>query len=66
MMSRADQHYCGTREKDGGWVGVVYHYDPTGNKEIRDHTSKVYYEQDKAMDAAVEWAGDHNVDVEME
>lgn len=64
--AHANKKWYTAKERAEGWQGIVYHYDPTGNKQITDHATELHNTKEQAMDAAVEWADDHNVDVEME
>lgn len=54
----SDTHYYyGTRTgHDGLFHGIVYHYDDTGNYEIRDHRTGSTDTEAAALDLATEWA----------
>lgn len=61
------QHYYTAKETEHGFVGLVYHYDATGNKrivvfqELTSHDGK-----EEAIDSAVQWCEDNDVDAEMD
>ena len=50
-----------------GWRGRVYGYDGSGDKLIIVWTSpEEYPSREEAMDAAVEWCEEHDVEAEMD
>ena len=64
-LAHTNKHWYTAREIDGIWHGIVYHYDHTGNKEIFDHKTVNHNSYGEAIDAAVEWAEDNNIEVEL-
>ncbi len=50
---------------EDGWVGVVYHYDEAGNREILDFSSELMPDQYSAIDIAAEWAGEKGIVAEL-
>lgn len=59
--------YYGTRESDGGYKGVVYSYDDTGEIEVTLHrTEETFHNQPAAIDAVVEWLESMQLEAEME
>lgn len=66
-MDHSKKHYYAAREETGGYGGIVYHYDPTGNRKIVAWKSEeVFASQEEAQDAAAGWADANDIDAEME
>lgn len=58
-------YYEANADKTGQFVWKVYHYDPTGNKEMVVATKGGFDDKNKALDAASEWMEDNNIDAEL-
>lgn len=62
-----DEKYYAARPTDtGGWVGVIYHFDKTGNKEIRDWTSEQVAKKEAAEDECCRYAEVQGWDITLE
>lgn len=48
--------------RNGDFVGVVYHYDETGNREIIVHKTEVEVTEGDAEDAVVDWMEANKID----
>ena len=60
-------HWYHAKEVASGWKGQVYHYDETGNRKITDFLSEeVYMSTEEALDAASDWAEDHDIDADLD
>lgn len=67
-MDHSKQHYYEAVSSPLGdtWLFKVYHYDPTGNKEIIIHRSDWDYDdRESAEDAAVTWCEEHDIDAKL-
>jgi hypothetical protein len=65
MIDHSKPNYYETQESDGYYRFKVYHYDRTGNKEIRLHTSEYEFEnEDQANDAATDWLEENKIEAE--
>ncbi len=59
-------YYYATRQNASGFIGIVYHYDETGNKEVIIFRSPNSDTEGDALDAAAIWAVDNCIDVFLE
>ena len=58
--------YYDVVEVPGGYRGRVYSYDESGDREVVHWTSdQVFSSPAEAMDAAVEWADENELEVEL-
>ncbi len=53
------QHYYEVNRTSGGWVGKVYHYDSTGNREIIDHKTEPAGTEHEASQLLETWMDAH-------
>lgn len=61
------KYYYGARVTATGIQAYVFHWDQTGNKQIFDYKQDNFDSENKAIDAAVEYCEDHDLDdVEMD
>jgi hypothetical protein len=59
-------NYYTAKEVNTGFRGFVYTYDEKGEKEISVWKSeRIYNTAEEAVDAAVEWAEENDVEVEL-
>lgn len=67
-MDHSKKHYYGSRESEGGFYkGIVYHYDQSGNRQVKVWTSEELFDSsEEAQDAAAGWADANYIDAEME
>ena len=59
------QYYYVTRQVKGGWAWKVYEFDVYGNREIVLGEGVGYSSEGEAADAAVAWADEHDIEVEL-
>ncbi len=57
--------YYEAYETDMGWMWKVYHYDQSGNKEVRVAQGGSFDSPEDAMDACSVWQEENNVDAEL-
>jgi hypothetical protein len=61
------KHYYGAMEVEGGWIGVIYHYEPDGNTVRYDYRSiNVYTSENEAINAAGEILDARGIEAELD
>ena len=56
MPNNQTNYYYTAREVSGGWIGIVYHYDFSGEKEKHVFNSQRVHSKEAAIELAEAWA----------
>lgn len=66
-MDHSKKHYYASNEEAGRYRGIVYHYDPSGNRQMVVWKSdELFDSEEEAQDAACDWAMENDIEAEME
>ena len=65
-MSEEQSYYYGVQHTSNGIKGKVYTYDKTGQHEVNVYTTDICEGEEEALEEAVKWCEEHNVEAELE